>query len=105
MLPDGEYDRIAPYLVSAVKNYIDIRAAEIDADDTGVVGIISFNFYGKDFKIRIGDRIAQITLERNKTPDLKEVDGLQSIVHLDKVCGSTGISNESTDSVRVKVLQ
>ena len=56
--------RIAPRSGLASKNFIDTGAGVIDADYRGQVKVLLFNHAETEFKIKIGDRIAQIILER-----------------------------------------
>jgi dUTP pyrophosphatase len=60
-LVDG---RIAPRSGLASKNFIDTGAGVIDADYRGQVKVLLFNHAETEFKIKIGDRIAQLVLER-----------------------------------------
>jgi dUTP pyrophosphatase len=61
LLADG---RIAPRSGLASKNFIDTGAGVIDADYRGQVKVLLFNHAETDFKIKTGDRIAQLVLER-----------------------------------------
>lgn len=61
LLVDG---RIAPRSGLASKNFIDTGAGVIDADYRGQVKVLLFNHAETDFQIKIGDRIAQLVLER-----------------------------------------
>ena len=56
--------RIAPRSGLASKNFIDTGAGVIDADYRGQVKVLLFNHAETEFKIKIGDRIAQLILER-----------------------------------------
>ena len=56
--------RIAPRSGLASKNFIDTGAGVIDADYRGQVKVLLFNHAETDFKVKIGDRIAQLVLER-----------------------------------------
>ena len=46
----------------------------IDSDYRGVIGVILFNFGKKPFKIRRGDRIAQLVISRVEKVALEETD-------------------------------
>lgn len=63
-VPPGTYGRIAPRSGLAVKNGIQTGAGVIDRDYTGEVKIVLFNHSDKDLDINVGDRIAQLVLER-----------------------------------------
>lgn len=63
-LPVNTYGRVAPRSGLAVKHGIDTGAGVIDADYRGLVGVLLFNCSDTDFKVNIGDRIAQLIVER-----------------------------------------
>jgi hypothetical protein len=52
-----------------------IGAGVTDADYRGQVKVLLFNHSEKEFKVKEGDRIAQLLLERISTPDVVEVQG------------------------------
>nr|CAD1837348.1 unnamed protein product [Ananas comosus var. bracteatus] len=90
-VPEGTYARIAPRSGLAWKHSIDVGAGVIDADYRGPVGIVLFNFSDVDFKVKRGDRIAQMILERIETPEVAEVDDLDATERGVGGFGSTGI--------------
>lgn len=47
-----------------MKNSIDVGAGVIDYDYRGNVGVILFNHSDQDFTVKVGDRVAQLILER-----------------------------------------
>ena len=55
---------LAPRSGLAWKNSIDVGAGVVDYDYRGNVGVILFNHSDTDFQISIGDRVAQLILER-----------------------------------------
>ena len=63
----------------------------IDADYRGPVGVILFNHSDQDFVVKAGDRVAQLILERIVTPDVMEVEDLESTTRGSGGFGSTGI--------------
>lgn len=63
-VPPGCYGRIAPRSGLALKSGIDVLAGVIDADYRGDVGVILVNLGTAAFQINVGDRIAQLILER-----------------------------------------
>lgn len=89
-IPDGTYARIAPRSGLAWKHSIDVGAGVIDADYRGPVGVILFNHSDVDFEVKVGDRIAQLIIEMIMTPDVLEVDDLESTVRGIGGFGSTG---------------
>ncbi|RMD44616.1 hypothetical protein DV735_g529, partial [Chaetothyriales sp. CBS 134920] len=62
--PPGTYGRVAPRSGLAAKHSIDTGAGVIDADYRGEVKVLLFNLGEVDFPVAVGDRIAQLVLER-----------------------------------------
>lgn len=50
----------------------------IDADYRGPVGVILFNHSDMNFEVKVGDRIAQLIIEKIITPEVQEVEDLDS---------------------------
>jgi dUTP pyrophosphatase len=92
MLPHGTYGRIAPRSGLAWKNYIDVGAGVIDEDFTGKVQVLLFNHSDVDFAVEQEDRIAQLIIERIKTPPVVEVFTIGGTERGSGGFGSTGIS-------------
>ncbi|KAJ7966743.1 deoxyuridine 5'-triphosphate nucleotidohydrolase-like [Quillaja saponaria] len=90
-IPEGTYARVAPRSGLAWKNSIDVGAGVIDADYRGPVGVILFNHSDLDFEVKVGDRIAQLLIEKILTPDVLEVEDLDSTVRGEGGFGSTGV--------------
>jgi dUTP pyrophosphatase len=82
--------RIAPRSGLASKHHIDTGAGVIDADYRGEVKVLLFNHAEKDFEIRVGDRVAQLVLERIYTPEVQVVEELEESVRGAGGFGSTG---------------
>ena len=69
-VPDGTYGRIAPRSGIALRSGICVGAGVVDADYTGVVHVLLFNMDAHEpFVVDIGDRIAQLVLERVSDSD------------------------------------
>ena len=93
-IPNDCYGHIAPRSGLAVKNFIDVGGGVIDSDYRGEIGVVLFNFSDNDFSPKIGDRIAQLILEKIYNIDLAlEVDELPNTIRGTGGFGSTGISN------------
>lgn len=90
-IPEGTYARIAPRSGLAWKHSIDVGAGVIDADYKGSVGVIAFNHSDVDFEVKVGDSIAQLIIEKIMTPDVFEVDDLDSTVRGAGGFGSAGV--------------
>ncbi|KAL8141163.1 hypothetical protein V2J09_007184, partial [Rumex salicifolius] len=90
-IPEGTYARIAPRSGLAWKHSIDVGAGVIDADYRGPVGVILFNHSDVEFEVKSGDRIAQLIIQKITTPDVIEVDDLDSTLRGAGGFGSTGV--------------
>jgi len=86
----GRYGRIAPRSGLAFKQGIDVLAGVIDADYRGEVGVILVNHSDTPFGVSVGDRIAQLVLERIDTPPVHEVDDVGTSSRGQRGLGSTG---------------
>ncbi|XP_051139780.1 deoxyuridine 5'-triphosphate nucleotidohydrolase [Andrographis paniculata] len=89
-IPEGTYARGAPRSGLALKHCVDVGAGVIDADYRGPVKVILFNHSDVDFEVKIGDRIAQLIIQKIVTPEVMEVDDLDATVRGDGGFGSTG---------------
>ncbi|KAJ0577862.1 putative dUTP diphosphatase [Helianthus annuus] len=90
-VPEGTYARIAPRSGLAWKHSIDVGAGVVDADYRGPVGVILFNHSDVEFEVKVGDRIAQLIVEKIVTPEVVEVEDLDSTVRGAGGFGSTGV--------------
>jgi len=63
-VPAGTYGRVAPRSGLASKHSIDVGAGVIDADYRGPVKVLLFNLGEVDFKVEVGERVAQLIVER-----------------------------------------
>ena len=82
---------VAPRSGLAWKHSIDVGAGVIDADYRGPVGVILFNHSDVDFEVKAGDRIAQMIIQKILTPEVAEVDDLDSTARGADGFGSTGV--------------
>ena len=99
-LPSGVYAGIAPCSGLVVKKFINMGAGVIDSDYRGEIGVVLFNHSAMDFPIQVGDRIAQLILEKIKTPAVQKVIVLSATDRGSGGFGSTGLqSNGSSSSV------
>ena len=101
-LPDGVYGRVAPRSGLAWKSHIDVGAGVIDQDYRGNVGIVLFNHSAEDFKIGVGDRVAQLILERIAFADVEEVEDLTTTDRGAGGFGSTGIKRQRAEDGKEK---
>jgi dUTP pyrophosphatase len=91
-VPVGHYGRVAPRSGLTLKNGIDVGAGVIDEDYRGEVCVILFNHSDEEFVVNIGDRIAQLILEKISTLDVEVVNSLDITDRGDGGFGSTGIN-------------
>ncbi|KAF2270378.1 dUTP diphosphatase [Lojkania enalia] len=89
-VPAGTYGRVAPRSGLAAKHGIDTMAGVIDADYRGQVGVILANLSDTDFDVKVGDRIAQLIVEKIVMPEVLVVEKLEESVRGAGGFGSTG---------------
>lgn len=89
-VPAGTYGRVAPRSGLASKHFLDTGAGVIDADYRGEVKVLLFNFSEVDYEVKQGERVAQLVLERIVTPEVVEVQTLETTVRGMGGFGSTG---------------
>jgi dUTP pyrophosphatase len=89
-VPEGTYGRIAPRS-SVSKKGILINAGVIDRDYRGPVKVMVHNLSNNDYVINKNDRIAQLILEKIKTPPVELVEELDDTERGARGFGSTGI--------------
>lgn len=92
-VPEGHYGRVAPRSGLAYKFGVDPVAGVVDSDYRGPLGIVLANNGVSDFKINIGDRVAQLLLEQVSTPEVLLVDELDESARGEAGFGSTGVSD------------
>jgi dUTP pyrophosphatase len=97
MLPANTYGRIAARSGLALKHHLDVGAGVIDPDYRGPVGVVLFNHSEKDYKIEVGDRVAQLILEMAKVVQVEEVQTLPETERGTSGYGSTGVNTEKKE--------
>jgi len=97
IIPEGCYGRIAPRSGLSWKKHIDIGAGVIDRDYRGNVGVVMFNHSTTDLEVEVGDRIAQLVVERIAEPEVVEVDELPESARGEGGFGSTGVKRKLED--------
>ncbi len=90
-IPENTYARIAPRSGLAVKKFIDTGAGVVDYDYRGEVGVVLFNHSDENFEIKVGDRIAQLILERICMAECVETEELFDTDRGSGGFGSTGV--------------
>ena len=91
-LPKGTYARITPRSGLANKKRINVGGGVIDADYTGEVKVIMINHGTQDCLIQVGERIAQIIVEKINTKAAVQVEHLANTDHGTRGFGSTDLN-------------
>jgi len=93
-IPVNTYARIAPRSGLAAKRMIHVGAGVVDYDYRGEVGVVLFNHGAEDFSVAVGDRVAQLILEKISMAGCREVESLDSTARGAGGFGSTGVSEQ-----------
>jgi dUTP pyrophosphatase len=91
-IPSGMYGRIAPRSGLAFKKGVDVLAGVIDEDYRGDIGVILINLGQEDFKVVVGDKIAQIIFEFYNEVSFEE----QALTNTDRGSGGFGSTDKPT---------
>lgn len=89
-LPPGTCAQVCPRSGLALKHDICAFLGTIDEDYKFNIGVILYNFSDTDFIVNVGDRIAQLVIQKIATPEAIEVDEL-GVTERKGGFGSTGI--------------
>lgn len=91
-LPVGVYGRVASRSGLSLKYGLEVGGGVIDRDYTGEIGVIVYNHGDYDYTVRVGDRVAQLVLERCAHFVVTEVDELYAASERGgEGFGSTGV--------------
>lgn len=88
--PFGTYGRIASRSGLSLTNGLEVGAGVIDFDYGGIIKVLLYNHSDADYKVAIGDRIAQLIVVKIEYCDI-DVKLLEIQVRGDNGFGSTGI--------------
>lgn len=88
--PFGTYGRISSRSGLSLTNGLEVGAGVIDFDYGGVIKVLLYNHSEADYKVAIGDRIAQLIVVKIEYCDI-DVEEVALEVRGDKGFGSTGI--------------
>jgi dUTP pyrophosphatase len=89
-LPADHVGLVWPRSGWAAKYAIDTLAGVVDCDYRGGIGVVLVNHGGDDVDINIGDRIAQLVVQRYEHATLVAVDELEETHRDVRGFGSTG---------------
>jgi len=94
-VPLGTYGRVAPRSGLVFHHSIDVGASVIDHDYRGPLRVVLFNHANTPFRVKEGDRIAQLICEPFVPPELTEVD------HLDETSPPILVIDQTEQGSRV----
>ncbi len=89
-IPPGHAGLVWPRSGIAVRDGIDTMAGVIDSDYRGEVQVLLINHGREPFRIRRGDRIAQLLVQRVEPAEFAPADGLPESARGEGGFGSTG---------------
>ena len=90
-IEDGYYGRIAPRSGLACKHGIDVLAGVIDSEYIGEIKVILYNTDKNNYhNVNIGDKIAQIIIEKHYNFDFELVEQIEETNRGNKGFGSSG---------------
>ncbi|HNR40293.1 MAG TPA: dUTP diphosphatase [Acidobacteriota bacterium] len=89
-IPPGHAGLVWPRSGIAVRDGIDTMAGVIDSDYRGEVRVLLINHGREPFRIRRGDRIAQLLVQRVEPAEFVPADGLPESARGEGGFGSTG---------------
>lgn len=89
-IPPGHAGLVWPRGGIAVRDGIDTMAGVIDSDYRGEVRVLLINHGREPFRIRRGDRIAQLLVQRVEPAEFVPADGLPESARGEGGFGSTG---------------
>ncbi|KAF8637250.1 hypothetical protein AX16_010849 [Volvariella volvacea WC 439] len=94
-IPTGHYGRVAPRSGLAFKSGVTAFGETIDADYRGELKVLLRNDSDQEFKVRVGDRIAQLIIEPYAEVTPTQAITLGTTVRGASGFGSTGLSSLS----------
>ncbi|KAF8661610.1 hypothetical protein AX16_001300, partial [Volvariella volvacea WC 439] len=92
-IPIGHYGRVAPCSGLAFKSGVTAFGGTIDADYRGELKVLLRNDSDQEFKVRVGNRIAQLIIEPYAEVTPTQATTLGSTVRGASGFGSTGLSS------------
>lgn len=92
-LPKGYEAQIRPRSGMALKYGVSVinTPGTIDADYTGIIGVVLINYSNEDFTINNGDRIAQMVINKYEQTEWNVVESLEETERGDCGYGHTGV--------------
>ena len=95
-LPDGYVGLVHPRSGLALKHGITVlnTPGTIDSGYRGEIGVILYNTGFEPFEVNVGDRIAQLVIQKFETAEFELVDVLNETERGEGGFGSSGVSSE-----------
>lgn len=95
-LPEGYVGLVHPRSGLALKHGITVlnTPGTIDSGYRGEIGVILYNAGFEPFEVNVGDRIAQLVIQKFETAEFEIVDVLNETERGDGGFGSSGVSDE-----------
>jgi len=90
-VPEDCFCHILPRSGLAVKHGIHVGAGVGDSDYRGVYHVVLFNHNDTDFEVMVGDRIAQLVIQRIYLPQWEETTSLELTTRGKNGFGSSGV--------------
>ena len=92
-LPNGHEAQVRPRSGLAIKKGISVlnSPGTIDSDYRGEIGVILINLSNEEFKVKNGDRIAQLIIAKHESISWDEVEKLEDSPRGSAGFGSTGL--------------
>ena len=101
-LPHNTYGRIALQSGLAVKHRLATNAGVIDSDYRGEVKVVLVNQGDQPYQVELGERIAQLIIEKINNEELHEVAELDDIIRENQGFGSSNTKTQRGKDQSVK---
>lgn len=94
-IPEGYVGLVHPRSGLALKHGITVLNAPgtVDAGYRGEIGVILYNTGFEPFEVNVGDRIAQLVIQKVETAEFEIVDVLKETERGESGFGSTGVES------------
>ncbi len=90
-IPEGYFGNIKDRSSVTLKNGVHVLAGVVDSNYRGEVGIVMINLGEEDYEIRVGDRVAQMLLEKVERVEFEEASELEDSLRGTGGFGSSGV--------------
>lgn len=101
VIPEGYYGRIAPRSGFSYKNKCFVNAGVIDSDYRGELKILMYNASEKEVIVNVGDKVAQLILERISMVNPVEVADVNVISETERGAGGFGSTDKAATTPKM----